>query len=208
MAEQAAKSQPQPGKKSSSIVMLAMILGVAVLQAGVFFALVKFAGGGPAATYGAQNGQHVAQTQPAAEEAAAKPETAPGGGASGHGGGEKPAEASGSAAPATGAAEVVLLQRFKVPNSKGGTTILYDFDISVVVPAARKAAAEEIFKNRAAEISDRVAQIVRQAAPRVLAEDDFATLRGLLKQVLGEITGDGQMVQRVLIPRCVPLRAG
>ncbi len=209
MAEQAAQPPP-PAKKSSSIMMLAMILGVAALQAGVFFALVKFAGAGPAPSYGAEGKAHVADTQPA-KETAAKPET-PGGEKSGKGG-EKAAEGGAESGPATavaatGSAEVVLLQRFKVPNSKGGTIILYDFDISVVVPAARKTAAEEVFKSRAAEIADRVAQVIRQAAPRVLSEDDFATLRGLLKQLLSEITGDGQLIQRVLIPRCVPLRAG
>lgn len=107
-----------------------------------------------------------------------------------------------------GSAEVLLLQRFKVPNNKTGATLLYDFDISVVVPASRKSQMEEAVKNRAAEISDRVAQIIRQANPRVLSEDDFGTLRLQLKQALGEIVGDDQMIQRVLIPRCVPLRTG
>jgi flagellar basal body-associated protein FliL len=101
--------------------------------------------------------------------------------------------------------EVVLLQRFKVPNNKGGSAYIYDFDISVVVPASRKTQMEELAKSRAAEISDRVAQIIRQAGPRVLGEDDFGTLRMQLRGALSEIVKDDQMIQRVLIPRCVPL---
>jgi len=102
--------------------------------------------------------------------------------------------------------EVVVLQRFRVPNSKSGQTLIYDFDLSVVVPASRKAEMEQAVKNRFAEISDRVSQTIRQSSPRVLGEDDFTTLRQLLKQNLDEIARDNQLIQRVLIPRCVPLK--
>ena len=102
--------------------------------------------------------------------------------------------------------EVALLKKFKVPNDKSGHTIIYDFDISVVVPASHREAVEEIVSARDGAIRDRVMQTIRQASPRVLGEDDFGTLRLLLKRALGEVLGDDQMVARVLILRCVPTR--
>ena len=107
--------------------------------------------------------------------------------------------------PEQGSAEIVLLKNFRVPNVKTGRTIVYDFDISAAVPEARKAEIEELAKNRDAEIRDRVFQIIRQSRPAVLEEDDFATLRMLLKRALGEIVGDPEMIQRVLIPHCLPM---
>jgi flagellar basal body-associated protein FliL len=107
--------------------------------------------------------------------------------------------------PPAALAEVSLLKGFRVPNNKSGRTIIYDFDISVAVPESRKSAFEELVRNRDAEIRDRAFQIIRQARPRVLEEDDFATLRALLKRALSEIAGDEDLIQRVLIPRCLPL---
>jgi flagellar basal body-associated protein FliL len=107
--------------------------------------------------------------------------------------------------PEKGSAELMLLKNFRVPNIKSGRTVFYDFDISVAVPEDRKAEVEELAKSRDAEIRDRVSQIIRQARPAVLEEDDFATLRMLLSRALGEVLGDTELIQRVLIPRCLPL---
>jgi flagellar basal body-associated protein FliL len=104
--------------------------------------------------------------------------------------------------------EVALLQSFRVPNTKTGQTIVYDFDISVAVPLSRKPEIEQVIKGRDAEIRDRVAQIIRQARPQVLAEDDFGTLRMLIQRAMAEIIGNDQTVRRVLIPRCLPIPTG
>ncbi|MFH1745725.1 MAG: hypothetical protein ABIG44_01640 [Planctomycetota bacterium] len=103
-------------------------------------------------------------------------------------------------------AEVSLLRKFKVPNNKSGRTVIYDFDISLVVPAGQKEALEELVVARDSAIRDRVAQTIRQASQRVLNEDDFETLRILLKHALGDVLGDEETVARVLIPRCVPIQ--
>jgi flagellar basal body-associated protein FliL len=107
--------------------------------------------------------------------------------------------------PEPASAELMLLKNFRVPNLKSGRTIVYDFDISVAVPEDRKAEIEDLAKNHDAEIRDRVFQIIRQCRPAVLEEDDFATLRMLLARGLGEIFGDAELIQRVLIPHCLPL---
>ncbi|MGD8454328.1 MAG: hypothetical protein PVJ57_21150 [Phycisphaerae bacterium] len=106
----------------------------------------------------------------------------------------------------TAFAEVELLKHFRVPNSKSGLMLIYDVDISVVVPESRREAVEELIKTKNAEISDRVAMTIRQASPRVLEEDDLSTLRMLLKQALGDLVGDEDAIERVLIPRFVPMR--
>lgn len=105
-------------------------------------------------------------------------------------------------------AEVMLLQKFRVPNNRTGRAILYDFDIAVVVRADRKAEMEALVKERAGEISDQVAQIVRGAEARVLQEFDFRTLRNQIQHALAGIVRDDKLVLRVLIPRCVPLPTG
>ncbi len=105
-------------------------------------------------------------------------------------------------------AEVMLLQKFRVPNNRTGRAILYDFDIAVIVRADRKAEMEALVKERAGEISDQVAQIVRGAEARVLQEFDFRTLRTQIQHALAGIVRDDKLVLRVLIPRCVPLPTG
>jgi flagellar basal body-associated protein FliL len=116
---------------------------------------------------------------------------------------EQPAEAP--------TAEVALLKNFRVPNNKSGQTIVYDFDITLVVPAENTDRLQQVsdaLQSRLGELSDRAAQIVRGASPRILGEDDFHTLRLQLQRAFTEVLRDPDAVQRVLIPRCVPLRAG
>ena len=167
-------STPLPAGRNSLKWTALIVLGVAVVEGGAFFAVIKLLGGGPSATYGS-DGNHVIEAP-------------------------EPAENQSSS-------EVVLLQGFKVPNNKSGHTIIYDFDISVAVPQTRAVDMNQVVKAHDAEIRDRVSQIVRQARPRVLEEDDFGTLRLLLKRTLNEVSGDDELIQRVLIPRCLPIKA-
>ncbi|MBN2445930.1 MAG: hypothetical protein JXO22_04355 [Phycisphaerae bacterium] len=105
-------------------------------------------------------------------------------------------------------AEIPLLVGCRVPNSKSGKTVIYDFDITVVVPAdneERKAEIEKAISSRQAEITDRVAQVFRSESPRVLSEDDLRTLRLQLHQVITEVLRDPDAIVRILIPRCVPI---
>jgi len=102
--------------------------------------------------------------------------------------------------------EIMLVEHFRVPNDKSGVTIIYDFDIAVAVPEGRADEMRELVKQRGGTVSDRIAQAVRRATPQVLGEDDFGTLRLVLKQALSEVVGDETMIRRVLIPRCVPMR--
>ncbi len=102
-------------------------------------------------------------------------------------------------------AEVALIKSFKVPNDKTGRMWLYDMDVAVVVRADLKERMEKLAAERAGEIADCVARIVRGATERMLKEDDLRVLRTQLVQGFNEITQDEQLIQRVLIPRFVPL---
>ncbi|QOJ14734.1 MAG: hypothetical protein HRU75_08810 [Planctomycetia bacterium] len=103
--------------------------------------------------------------------------------------------------------EFALLEKLRVPNNKSGRMFMYDLDVFVVVGADRRPIVEKLKTERAAEVSDRLAQIVRAADPRILEEDDLRTLRMQMQSALSTISGDPELIQRVLIPRCVPIRA-
>jgi flagellar basal body-associated protein FliL len=107
-------------------------------------------------------------------------------------------------------AEVVLLERFKAPNIKSGRLYIYDLDIVIKVPAHEEEEIEKLVADRKGEISDIVARIVRSADPRVLAEDELKTLRMQVQHALTPVFDDDDedLVERVLIPRCVPILSG
>jgi flagellar basal body-associated protein FliL len=115
--------------------------------------------------------------------------------------GEDPAVQSASA-------EVVLLDKFKAPNTKSGRLYIYDLDIVIKVPAQDKEQIEQLVGERKGEISDIVARIVRSADPRVLAEDELKTLRMQVQHALTPVLEDEDLIERVLIPRCVPILSG
>lgn len=181
MANEAAATQDAPKKKKLPKLAL-LIVGISVLEAAGFFVALKMMGGGPKPSFGGDGGH---------------------GGENGHYvHGEEP-----STTQPAGTVEVTLLKRFRVPNGKSGRTYIYDLDLAVIVPLRHKDAIEKLAKDRSGELSDAMARLIRAAEPRVLEEDDFKTLRLQMRHALNEIAGDEEMVQRVLIPRCVPSRA-
>ena len=86
-------------------------------------------------------------------------------------------------------------------------TRIYDIDLSVVVSKEEKEHLQEIAEQREAEIADRVAYIVRAAPHKTLSEPDLRVLKTQLLDELREITHDPELVQRVLVPKFVPIRA-
>ena len=129
------------------------------------------------------------------------------------GGGPQTAEASEThaieEAPASqpvGYAEVAVLRGFRVPNDKSGRMYIYDIDVTVVVPTDHKERVETLVKERSGEIGDCMARIMRGATDRMLKEDDLRALRQQMLEGLHLIAEDESLVQRVLIPRFVPIR--
>jgi hypothetical protein len=211
--------------KKRMLLIAGIVGGLTAVQGGVFFFLLKASGGGPTPALGA-HGQHALAGE---EGAAAHGHGAPAGDGhghsaaaggndgehgAGHGAARDPHAADpagltpgGALAISTTLAEVQLLKSFRVPNNKSGRTYIYDFDLTALVPAARQPEAEALVKHRSGQIADFVTRTVRSAEPRILNEDDFRTLRGQLQAGLAEMTGDDLLIQRVLIPRCMPIRA-
>ncbi len=223
MADEAPPPQEAPAKPKKKLPLtLIIVLGVAIAEAGAFFAVFQYIGRGPAAAEAASS--H-AEGEPAEGEATAEKPAEHGGEAQAEGGhGEaKPAEAGGEAhgekegehgakdaaakGSVTGLGEVLVVKNFRVPNNKSGRLFIYDIDLSIVVAASDKERLEKMVKERNAEIADTIAQIIRRASEKTLTEDDLRALRYQIKEGLLEIIKDEKLVQRVLIPRFVPIRA-
>lgn len=210
-------------KKKLPMTLIAVV-GMSLLQAGGFVVAFKMmSGAAPGPSYG-KDGKHAidagdghdAHAKPADDhgDAHAKPAEDHGAAHGGHDDGHGKADDHGKAdaahdpamsKPPRSHAELMLLKSFRVPNNKGGRTYIFDFDLSVVVPEKRRAEVEMLIKDRAGEIADAAARVIRSADARVLNEDDFRVLRKQLADALEKVLGDGS-VERVLIPRCVPLR--
>jgi hypothetical protein len=157
-------------------------------------------GGGP--TTAKAEGSHAESTP--AEGGKAEGGKAEGGhGSKGEGEGAAPAATS----QPTGTAEVTVLRNLRVPNEKSGRMWIYDLDISVVVPAGEKERVEGLVKQRGGEIGDTLARIIRSAPDRMLRETDLRALRYQVLEALRSISGEENLVQKVLIPRFVPIPA-
>lgn len=108
-------------------------------------------------------------------------------------------------APEAHLAEVELLKSFRVPNDKTGRMQIFDIDISVVVPQDKQDSFTKLTEQRAGEVADRVSRVLRGATPDMMREDDLQLLREQLKHTLDELTGDPEMIVRILIPHFVPI---
>lgn len=104
-------------------------------------------------------------------------------------------------------AEVALVQGLRVPNEKRGQMWIYDVDVTIVVPASEAERIQKIVDERSGEIGDRVGRIVRGATARMLEEDDLRALKNQLTLAVQDVFQDESVVQRILIPRFVPMRS-
>jgi len=106
-----------------------------------------------------------------------------------------------------GTVELELLSKLRVPNDRKGRLYIYDFDLYVKVDLSKKEAVEKLISERKSELSDRIARIVRGSEAAVLEEPDLKTLRMQFRHSLSELLRDEDVVDEVLIPRCVPIRS-
>lgn len=167
-----------PAKPRRKLPKTAIIVAVvSVVEAGLFFGVMKMFGGGPQVAHGATSGDNVLH-------------------------GENPTDKE-----KISSVEVDLLQKFRVPNDKSGHLFIYEFDLAVKVSNKRKEEVEKLATERKGELSDRVARIMRGNDASVLNEADLKTLRMQLRNAISELAGDPEIVQEVLIPRCVPMRS-
>lgn len=175
-ASKSAEPAPAPKAKKGLPKMLIVIIAVTVVEGGMFFGAMKMFGGGPQVAHGAAEGKDVLH-------------------------GEDPHKTD-----TVEAVEIELLNRFRVPNDKSGALFIYDLDLFVKVAKAKQTAIETLVTSRKGELSDRVARIIRGNDAAVLNEADLKTLRTQVRNTLGDLAGDPEIIQEVLIPRCVPMR--
>ncbi len=210
-----AAAAPAKKKKGLPVKLIAVIGGVVVVQGGLLFGLFKFLGGGPKSTQAEPS--TAAHEEQAGEHAAAPssgdhgtPSAAADHGKSGHGSEHGAKGAEGRAGdipppPAGATAEVQLVKGFRVPNDKSGRMFIYDLEVSVVVPGHQAEAFKALAAQRLGEVQDRIGRVVRSASDKMLREDDLEMLRSQIREELSEMLTDGQRIERVLIPRLVPL---
>jgi flagellar basal body-associated protein FliL len=169
MAEEPGGIEDAP-KKGFPKKLVGIVLGIALLQGGAFFAVFKMAGSSPEPAHGEDS--HVIE---------------------------------GPVDPSPQWVEVALVRSFKVPNNKSGRIVIYDIDLSVVVSAEHHEKLKQIAEAHAGEIQDQVARIIRGATDQMLQEDDLELLRSQLYEGLVEIVRESELIDRVLIPRFVPI---
>jgi flagellar basal body-associated protein FliL len=160
-----------------------MLGGVMIIEAAVLFAGFKFLGGGAGPAIGADLKTEAGGDAPAND---------------GHGG----------AADSRKSVEIPVVE-FRAPNKVSGRLLLIDVSIFMLVRADHEAQARDTLKTREALIKDRIRTIIAQSDPEKLggeAEPGLETLRRQVKYQLDEIIGEG-MIEEVLVPRCIPIRA-
>jgi flagellar basal body-associated protein FliL len=191
MAEKAEKKPeaPPPAEKKEApkaggglMTKLPVLLGgVMLIEAVVLFAGFKFVAGGAKSAAAADMTMNVKKE------------------------GEEGATSTGEKAKTV---EIALLDA-RFPNKLSGREFLYDVNIFVSVKADSEEKVKKQIAANDALIKDRVRTIIAQSDPEKLgggSEPGLETLRRQVKYQLDEIVGEN-MVDEVLIPRCIPFRA-
>jgi flagellar basal body-associated protein FliL len=176
-----APAAPKGGMLKSTPVLLGIVM---IIEAAILFAGFKMFGGGPKSAHGA------ALVEGHGEEAG----KGEGKGAAGKAGGKDLVE--------------LAVLNFKAPNKASGRTMLFDVSISVLTKPDCKETLEATIKKSEARIQDGVRTIIAQSDPEKLGggtEPGLDTFRRQVKVQLEEIVGEG-MIEKVLVPRCIPYR--
>lgn len=204
------KAEEGEGKKKGGGIMamltkLPVLLGgVMVIEAVIMFGAFKMMGSAPAAAEGAElhaaDGGH---GEAGAEEGGGDVEPEHDAAGGGH------EEAKGPPPKKKKLKYSMPLLEFRAPNKVSGKMYLYDVAIEAQVLGENFEAVQKKVDERKALISDRVRTIIAQSDPEKLngqAEPGLETLKRQVKKHLEEIVGD-DVIEEVLIPRCIPFRA-
>lgn len=182
------KPAAEKGGGGGMMTRLPVLLGgVMIIEAVVLFAGFKFIGGG-------------SPHQAAGAELVEGGEGAAGGEGHGEGAGKAPLDKNRNV-------EMSVVE-FRAQNKMSGRTFLYDVSIWVVTKGEFEEKVRAAIKDREALIKDRIRTIIAQSDPEKLgggSEPGLETLRRQVKHQLDDIIGEN-MVQEVLIPRCIPFR--
>jgi len=125
-------------------------------------------------------------------------------------GGPKRAQAADVPATAPAAAvekdvELAIIDA-KLPNNMDGKLYLFDLQVVAKVDEKQQKKVEDLLKERAAAIKDRIRTIIASSDRKSLSEPGLETLR---RQVLYQLEQDlgKDLIKELLIPKCTPYRA-
>ena len=101
--------------------------------------------------------------------------------------------------------ELVIVDA-KLPNNQDGKLYLFDLQVVAKVEEKNEKKVEELLKERAAEIKDRIRTIIASSDRKSLSEPGLETLR---RQVMYQLEQDlgKDLIKELLIPKCTPYRA-
>lgn len=94
----------------------------------------------------------------------------------------------------------IELAECRPSNVTSGRFITFHIRVSGLVAAKDLDRARELIRTNQARIEDRVNVVIRSAEPKELSEPGLETIRRRLKEELGRVLNDGELVKQVLIP--------
>jgi flagellar basal body-associated protein FliL len=96
---------------------------------------------------------------------------------------------------------------FDAPNRKDGRLFVYTIEVGARIGEADADRFKKLVERHKLTLEDRLTNIVRAAAPEVLAEDGLETLRRQFQAEMSKVFNDEGVVQEVLFPVMMPHRA-
>jgi flagellar basal body-associated protein FliL len=211
MAEAKAKEPPAPesapapvksGRSKTLMIVGAMMLVEAV---GVFYVANLLSSEPSAAEAGpvedTSHNDAQAEAPGNAHGAPSAGEAHGGGHGSGHGGDAHAAGAAKTAATTSPHDNIEIeVADCRPHNNRAGKLITCRIRVSILVSGSDAERAKALVESRKSRIQDRVNYVIRSVEPKFLNEPALATIKRGLKQELGEVLGDPDIIKEILIP--------
>jgi flagellar basal body-associated protein FliL len=95
----------------------------------------------------------------------------------------------------------------EAPHVKTGRSYIYDIRVSVRIKPEAKPKVDKLLANHKEMLMDRLNRIIRSAEPTHLEEDGLEVIRRQMKYELDQALGDETVVEEVLLPRFMKMKA-
>lgn len=101
----------------------------------------------------------------------------------------------------------MVIADLEAPHIKTGKAFIYDIRIAVRIRPEGKEAVEKLLASHKEMLMDRLNRIIRAAEPAQLEEDGLEVIRRQMKYELDQALGDETIIEEVLLPRFIKMRA-
>lgn len=95
----------------------------------------------------------------------------------------------------------------EAPHVKTGRSYIYDIRVSIRIKPEAKEQVDTLLANHKEMLMDRLNRIIRGAEPTHLEEDGLEVIRRQMKYELDQALGDETIVEEVLLPRFLKMKA-